>query len=495
MSKQRIVILGGGPAGLAAGWKLAERGHEVTVLEREAQLGGQSKTVRRGDWRFDLGGHRFFTKYDDVLREVEALVGAEKLVTNRRSVIRLQGQYIQYPLEMTDLLSRLNPLVTMRAGLDYMVATARGKLLGRTDRSFEDWVVSRFGRTLYDLYFGIYTEKLWGMPPSQISADWAAQRISLINLWDVFVRLLGRGDDTPRTYLTEFIYPKWGIGMIPERMADRIRTAGGRILADAEVLSLERDEVGRITSVRFREGDGAQSLPCDRVVSTIPLPDLVQALGLEASGEQLRLVRNLRFRALRFLNLTLDFPAVSDNTWIYVPERRYLFFRVQEPRNWSPQLAPPGKTSLILELACDRGDALWNETDEVVYRRCLPQLVELGLLQPDQTGKVLDYFSTEMTHAYPIYDLDYKRKIDTALALCDRVPNLVTLGRQGLFRYNNMDHSLKMAFIAARHWDQPTLTERIRAVATEQAGFESDDDQPDPMDDAARPSPLSVRGA
>jgi protoporphyrinogen oxidase len=471
MSKQRIVILGGGPAGLAAGWKLAEQGHAVTVLEAEDQIGGQSKTVRRGDWRFDLGGHRFFTKYDDVRREVVEIVGDEALTTNRKSVIRLRGQFIQYPLEMSDLLSRMNPLVTMRAGVDYMLAAARGKLFGKSDASFEDWVISRFGRTLYEIYFGMYTEKLWGVSPKEISADWAAQRISLINLWDVFVRLLGRGDETPRTYLTEFIYPKWGIGTVPERMAERIKRRGGTILVNAPVLRLARDGE-RVTAVTFKQGDGHQTIPCDRVVATIPLPELVEALGLEAAAEELRLVSNMRFRALRFLNLTLDFPAVSDNTWIYVPEPQYLFFRVQEPRNWSPFLSPPGKTSMILELACDRGDTLWHEADDVLYRRCLPQLVELGLLRPEQTGQVLDCFSTYMTHAYPVYDLDYKLKIDTALRLCDNVTNLVTLGRQGLFRYNNMDHSLRMAFLAAKHWDDPRLNHRVRAVATEQAGFE-----------------------
>jgi len=471
MSKQRVAILGGGPAGLAAGWKLAELGHQVTVLEREGQIGGQSKTVQRGDWRFDLGGHRFFTKHNDVRREVESLIGEARMVTNRKSVICLRGQYIQYPLEMTDLLSRMNPLVTARAGIDYLLAALRSRVLGRRDSSFEDWVVSRFGRTLYDIYFGMYTEKLWGMSPSRISADWAAQRISLINLWDVFVRLLGWSEDTPRTYLTEFIYPREGIGTIPDRMAERLRAAGGRILVNAQVTGLELQD-GRITEVRFEEADGPQRIPCDRVVATIPLPELVHAMGLEGSAQQLRLVRGLTFRALRFLNLTLDFPAVSDNTWIYVPESRYLFFRVQEPRNWSPHLCPPGKTSLILELACDLGDRLWHEEDDRLYRACLPQLVELGLLRPDQVDKVLDYFSTYMTHAYPIYDLGYQRKIDAALDLCDRVFNLVTLGRQGLFRYNNMDHSLKMAFTAAASWDDPRLNELVRAVATEQAGFE-----------------------
>lgn len=471
MTKQRIVILGGGPAGLAAGWKLAEQGHEITVLEWEEALGGQSKTVEHGDWRFDLGGHRFFTKYEDVRQEVLDLVGDDRLVTNRKSVIRLRNQWIQYPLEMTDLLSRMNPLVTMRAGLDYFYESIKSRLLGHSDASFEDWVVSRFGRTLYEIYFGMYTEKLWGVPPSTISADWAAQRISLINLWDVFLRLLGRKDDVPRTYLTEFIYPREGIGTIPARMAERIERAGGRLLVRARANKLAL-QGGRIRTVHFDHDGEQQQFECDHVISTIPLPDLVEAMGLDNTGKRRRLVRGLRFRALRFLNLTLDFPRVSDNTWIYIPEQKYHFFRVQEPRNWSPYLAPEGKTSMILEIACDRGDQDWSEDDEQVYRRCLPQLVELGLLREDQTSKVLDYFCTYMTHAYPIYELDYQERIAGALRLCETVDNLVTLGRQGLFRYNNMDQSLKMAFVAAAAWGRPDLRERVKAVATEQEGFE-----------------------
>jgi protoporphyrinogen oxidase len=493
MSKQRIVILGGGPAGLAAGWKLAEQGHDVTVLERDEQVGGQSITVRRGDWRFDLGGHRFFTKYRDVLAEVEALMGDDRLVTSRKSVIRLNDQYIQYPLELGDLLSRMNPLVTVRAGFDYFAAALRTRLTGFDDESFEDWIVNRFGRTLYRIYFGIYTEKLWGIPGTQISADWAAQRISLINLWDVFLRLLGRKDDTPRTYLSEFIYPRWGIGTIPDRMAERITAAGGRIVRQAEVKSLKLDR-SHISEVQFLEQGSPQSIQCDAVIATIPLPELVESMGLASSAEDLRTVRNLRFRALRFLNLTLDFPAVTDNTWIYVPEERYTFFRVQEPRNWSPYLAPEGKTSLILELACNRGDALWAEDEEALFRRCLPQLVDLGLLRPDQAGKVLDYFSTYMTHAYPIYDLTYKQKIDHALRLCDRVQNLVTIGRQGLFRYNNMDHSLKMGFTAAANWGHPEVRQRIRAVASEQEGFEDQEAQAALVDEDQPADEVAARG-
>ncbi len=471
MSKERIVILGGGPAGLACGWKLAEQGHQITVLERDDVVGGQSITVKRGDFRYDLGGHRFFTKYQDVEQEVLDLIGDDKLVTDRKSVIRLNNQYIQYPLELGDLLSRMNPLVTARAGIDYFAAAARTRLFGFRDESFEDWIVNRFGRTLYQIYFGMYTEKLWGIPGTQISADWAAQRISLINLWDVFVRLLGKKDDTPRTYLSEFIYPKWGIGTIPDRMAEKILAKGGKILLNAPVQSCKVAD-GRITEVQFLDKGQPQSIKCDKVISTVPLPEMVEALGMLQTAEDLRMVKNMRFRALRFLNISLDLPAVSDNTWIYIPEEKYTFMRVQEPRNWSPYCAPRGKTSLILEVACNRGDATWHEDDESLFRRCMPQVVELGLLRQDQTSKVLDYFTTCMTHAYPIYDLDYRKKIDHAVKLLGQVDNLVPLGRQGLFRYNNMDHSLKMAFTAAKYWGQPDVCKRVRAVASEQSGFE-----------------------
>jgi protoporphyrinogen oxidase len=167
--------------------------------------------------------------------------------------------------------------------------------------------------------------------------------------------------------------------------------------------------------------------------------------------------------------------------------------RIQEPRNWSPFLAPRGKTSLILEIACNRGDSIWNEDEEVIFRSCMPQLVELGLLREEQTSKVLDYFRTEMTHAYPIYDLDYKQKIDHALRLCEQVDNLVTLGRQGLFRYNNMDHSLKMAFTAAKYWDSPDVRARVKAVASEQEGFEDQQTEAADVDRAGGADDVQVR--
>lgn len=468
MPKKKIAVLGAGPAGLSCAWKLAEAGEDVVLLERESSAGGICRTISYKDFLFDLGGHRFITKDEGLSRQIQELMRDELIATPRKSVIRLRGKYFYYPLEFKNLLLNMDKLFLFRSLFDYLCAITSKKLFNKQDLSFEDWVVNRFGRTLYQIYFGMYTEKLWGISPKNISADWAAQRISLLNLWDVLLRLLGKESSRPKTYALEFAYPKMGIGRISDKMVEKIEAGGGRIFLNAKVkrIVLEEEVIRKI----IYEQEGIEKeLTADWFVSTIPMNEFIRLIEPQVKSEYLEVAGSMQFRAVRFLNLIVETRSISDNTWMYIPEKEFLFFRIQEPRNWSRYSAPDGKTSLILEIACNVGDEIWELSDKDIFERCIGGLKKLGLLD---TGKISEYFTTAVEHGYPIYDLNYKYKINKAMELLKGIDNLIPIGRQGLFRYNNMDHSVKMGLLTAEHIIHGGLEARIFSIASEEAAFE-----------------------
>jgi protoporphyrinogen oxidase len=466
---RKVVIMGGGPAGLAVGWKLIKNDVQVEVIELENQVGGLSRSIRRNGFIFDLGGHRFISKYKELLRDVGEIMGETIELRPRKSQIRLKGKYFAYPLDVKDLVTKMNAFVSIKCFVDYVYTFFKNKIAPKEDVSLEDWIVNRFGRSLYDIYFGPYSEKLWGIPPTQISADWAAQRISLINLWDVFKRLFGKTADTPTTYATEFFYPKEGIGQIPERMAEIITEGGGTVHLNTEVVRVKA-EGNMITGVVVRKNGREETITGDFYVSTIPLPEFVMSLDPPVEEKYQEAAGRMRFRALRFMNILIDGDRLSDNTWIYIPEDEYLFFRIQEPKNWGNSTVPEGKTSLILEIACDVGDDLWEAHDDDIIKRCIGDLKKLGF---DIEGRIDDYFSMKVKHAYPIYDINYIDKLKVAFELFMRYDNLAVCGRQGLYRYNNMDHSMMMGYITANHVLNGVPRSEILKIACEREVFET----------------------
>ncbi|MDP2941074.1 MAG: FAD-dependent oxidoreductase [Candidatus Omnitrophota bacterium] len=475
--KKNILILGAGPAGLSAGWKLAEKGFAVKVLEKEPYVGGQCATIERDKYRFDLGGHRFITTDKKLLREINGLMEGELIPTSRKSQIRLFNKYFDYPLEIKSLAKGVNPFFSAWCLLDYAYSVTRKRLFNPVESSFEDWVVNRFGRPLYRVFFGMYTRKLWGTSPKLISSDWAAQRISLINLTDVILRLLGKKSNAPKTYALNFLYPKLGIGRIVERLCEEIRCNRGELLVDSEVIKITHEE-GNIKSILFQGPEGVKEISADFYVNTIPLPEFIHKLSPAAGEKYLHASRQIKFRSVRFMNIIFDQQRISPNTWIYVPEPEYVFFRIQETKNWSSYLVPDeNRTALILEVACFEGDELWNKTDEELFQICLSDLKKLGLI--DDSAKAVRFFSSRLKNAYPIYGLGYQKEIECCLELIKGMSNLISIGRQGLFRYNNMDHSVKMGMLAAEHIEHGNLEAKIFSIASEKEAFESERDRQD----------------
>ena len=442
-----VVILGGGPCGLSAAWKLSGTGKNIVVIEAQSSLGGLCKTIRYKGFNFDLGGHRFISKNDELINKIKVLMGDELLVSERVSAIRLNGREFQYPLSAGDILKQTDIRFLSGCLMDYAYQSIYKKIRHSPDTSFEDWVINRFGKKLYNTFFKDYTRKLWGIPPDKLSSDWAAERISLLSLWDVVLRLCGLGKNTPRTYTRNFFYPKQGIGQIFEFIAEEIKANGGSIILNARFkrLLLEGNSVkGIIYDINGRD----EVIDCDWVISTIPITDLFCNLDRRGEWQDAReAVRSLRYRSLRFLNILIDKPEIGKNTWTYIPDGKYIMTRIQEPRKRSPHNAPDGKSSLILEIPCFYNDKVWEMPDDLLFKKCINELLELGI---DVKNEVIDYFYTREKHAYPVYQLDYKHHLKKLISFLDSKENIISSGRNGLFKYIFMDRAMELGFEAAK---------------------------------------------
>lgn len=445
--KKKILVLGGGPCGLSAAWELSRYGHDVAVIEKESRVGGLCITNEYKGYRFDLGGHRFISKNKELVENVCEMMGDELLTADRKSVILLKGKTFDYPLSAKDIFLKMDIWTNLGAFTSYLIATVSKVVLQKKDISFEDWIVNRFGRTLYNLFFGPYTEKLWGISPKLISTDWASQRISLLNLKDVLFRLFKLKKVTPRTYAKGYFYPKKGIGQMFDIMSEEISGMGGKIVLNAAVSRIQVNN-NNVKSVCYTQHGVTRTIDCDAVISTIPLTDLVKAFPGHLTQDVIQHTALLKFRSVRFLNILVDLPDISDNTWMYVSEGKYITTRIQEPKRRSPFSAPEGKTSVMLEIPCNENDEIWNCPKESLLNRCLADLKELGI---DIQEKVIDCFTTSVTHGYPVYSLDYAMHRQKLFDFLDRYENLITCGRQGTFRYIFMDTAMEMGITAAQN--------------------------------------------
>lgn len=433
----KVVIFGAGPCGLTAAWELAKKGVDVTVLEKEKSVGGLCKTVRKNGHQFDLGGHRFISSDTELVEETCTLMKGELLTRERKSVIRFDGREFDYPVNIQNLMKTFSPLENMKFAAGYIASVTGVVKSSAPIGSFENWIDQKFGRALNDFFFKPYTEKLWGIPASTLSSDWAAQRIPLLNMKEILLKALGLKKSVPRTFTTRYLYPRGGIGAIFETMAEEIKRLGGKVLTGREPLGFE-SENGRIRSVMTgSDGRKKKRIEADLYLSTIPLDTLANILGVGGTP--------LFYRSLRFLNIFLNRENLSPNTWMYVPDPGLIMTRIQEPKRRSPFSAPDGKTSVMLEIPCEKGDALWKMPDSDLLDRALGDLRSLGFdLSRDVTG----CFSTYAEHAYPRYDIGYLGRVNSLRHTVDTYGNLTTLGRQGLFRYIFMD----TAMIMGRKW-------------------------------------------
>ncbi len=443
----RHTILGAGLAGLSAGLNLARGGRSVSLLEKESYVGGLAASFAKEGFTFDLGPHRFHTRNQKVQAQVEELLGANVHWRRRLSRIFMLGKRFNYPLSATNVVRNLPPHLLARAFLDYFTVRLRNRIHPIPDDCFQNWVLKRFGRTLYRLFFGTYTEKAWGIPCTQISADWASQRITLLNLMDAVKKTLFRPKNVPRTLVSRFLYPaQGGIGALANGYASAILASGGsRILTGVDVRRI-RWQGERILAVDFAHAGREESEEVENLISTIPLTTVIDLLDPAPPEEVLQSRRSLRYKAIVFVMLALERDKVTDDHWIYLPEQHLRVHRVSEFKNFSESSCPPGMTMLAAEITCNFGDSIWNMEQDELVALAVSDLEKVGLIE---RAEVRGAHIHRERYSYPLYDLTYRQHVQRCLGWLKGLKNCHSTGRQGLFQYGNMDHSIAMGMVLA----------------------------------------------
>ena len=470
--QRRVAVLGGGVAGLSAAWKLAEAGVAVDLYEAAPVLGGMAGSIREDGYIWDFGPHRFHSHNPAIINTVQDLLGDDLQGRRLKTRVNFMDRYFDYPLNASNLLSNLPKSVAALSLLDFIKMKVHQRFKPSVDDSFESWVVNRFGRRLYNIYFGPYTKKVWGRDPSLLSASWAAQRVAVVDLWDLLMRVLHlRGGDNGfhhSEYKNDFWYPRHGVGQIAEGLARKATEHGAVLNTGTRITAVEHSN-GAIRAIHYQRGDEVFSQPCDAVVSSLPLPLLVRLLSPSPPTEVLNAAAALDYRAMIFCFVKIDKPSVSDDHWTYFPDEKIIFNRTSEMRNFSEDAVPPGKTSLTLEITCDIGDEIWTTPEDELYERSVDGLLESGFIE--RREQVTGHFFRRLSHAYPTYDIDFEAKIGhMAYHLAD-FGNLVNAGRQALFRYVNTDHVMEMGFSAADELLEGSLGSRVGRVGSEQVWF------------------------
>lgn len=489
MSKKKVIIIGGGPAGLTAGYQLLKnsKDYDVTILEATNEIGGISRTVKHKGNRMDIGGHRFFSKDQDVLdfwneimptqgypayddkklkREKPLVEGgpdpekADEVMLIRQRVSRIYylKKFFDYPISMKlQTFKNMGLKRTMTSGFSYL----KSAIVKRPEDSLENFYINRFGKKLYSMFFEGYTEKLWGRHPRDISADWGAQRVKGLSISavikDMFKKVFHiKSGKVETSLIEEFIYPKYGPGQLWETVAKRIEEMGGTVIMRANVTTV-KTKGDKATGVVYETKDGEKRLSADYVISSMPLRDLTLSLDADVPEDIKEIADGLPYRDFVTVGLLVKKLNLKNETniktlgnivpdcWIYVQDTDVKLGRIQIFNNWSPYMVKnPDKNIWIgLEYFCNEGDDFWKMSDKKCIEFATDELVKMGIISSKK--QVLDSHRERVKKAYPAYFDTYK-DIDKLIKYLNKFDNLYCVGRNGQHRYNNMDHSMVTSF-------------------------------------------------
>lgn len=444
MKNNQVVVIGAGPAGLTAAYHLVKNGIKPIVLEQSDKVGGISRTEKYKGYHFDIGGHRFFTKVQEVQDLWYEVLEDDFIKTPRMSRIYYQGKFFQYPLSAFDTLQKLGISESFMIIWSYLQAKRQPLPV---EENLEQWVTNRFGERLYKTFFKTYTEKVWGIPCNQIQAEWAAQRIKGLSVKTAVLNALIGKNDT-KTLIKEFDYPRLGPGMMWERFTEKIEAAGGEVHMNTKVLGMER-KGQRITKVIAERDGNLVQYEADNFISSMPLNKLVQKMDPALPSHVVEAANGLKYRDFLIVSLIIDAPDLFPDNWIYIHSPEVKVGRIQNFKNWSAQMVPDAsKTCLGMEYFSNVGDSLWSKTDEELIELAKEELAALGLAK----GAVVeDGTVIRQPKAYPVYDRDYRQHLDVIQDYVQNFENLQTTGRNGMHRYNNQDHSMLTALLAAKN--------------------------------------------
>lgn len=444
MKHYPVAIVGAGPAGLTAAYELVKQGIIPVVLEKGDKVGGIARTETYKGYRFDIGGHRFYTKVEAVQQLWQEVLGNEFIKVPRLSRIFYRGKFFNYPISAFNTLFNLGIIESTLIILSYL--KVRIWQLPE-EKTFEQWVINRFGERLYKTFFKTYTEKVWGIPCSEIQADWAAQRIKGLSLTTAIINALFGSNDT-KTLIKEFDYPALGPGMMWEKFAEAVENKDGKVYLDTKVISFER-EGNKIKSITADQNGELVQYSADNFITSMPISALVARMKPQPPEEVLHAARSLKYRDFLIVALIVDRKDLFPDNWIYIHSPEVKVGRIQNFKNWSAALVPDvSKSCLGMEYFCSVGDEIWEMSDAELVELATRELVGLGLAT---TADVEDGVVIRQLKAYPVYDGEYRGHLQVLEGFLKGMENLQTIGRNGMHRYNNQDHSMLTGLLAVRN--------------------------------------------
>jgi protoporphyrinogen oxidase len=453
-TSKKILILGGGPAGMSCAMDLTRAGFKPSIIEKDFKVGGLAKTLEFKEqdhgktitFRTDIGPHRFFSKNQYLYDYIEDLLDEKWIQVNRQTRQLIEGKFYDYPINAMQAFKNIGFVRAMGMGFSYFAAAIQYKLFKKEINNFEDYIVANFGRKLGEFNMLNYTEKIWGIPSKTIHADWARQRIKGLNLVSALAKALFKKKDGPKSLVSTFYYPQFGTGLIYDTIAEQIKKKGSRVATESYPTKIKHSN-GRITSVELSVKGKKKTAKPDHIISSIPITEFINILSPKPPKEVFDAAHALQWRAQKYLFITLDKERITKDNWIYFPNKEVPFGRVAEMKNFSEDMTPKGKTSLFVEFFVDEGDTIWNMDKEELFNTALPFFEELGLFTKEE---VRHYYMLQKTHVYPVYDVEYPDHVAVIKKYLDQFENLQYIGRPGRFQYTNQDHSLEMGIVAAR---------------------------------------------
>lgn len=446
-AKKNVLILGAGLAGLACGYELAKEGHNVTVIEKNNFVGGLAATLKKGEFLWDTGPHRWYAKNDEVNNWMLNLLGNDVIKVPRLTRIYFDKRYFFYPIRLTNALIGVGPIKAVLAALDYIYYALKRRITKSKLVTVEDGYINQFGRVLYETFFKRYTEKLWGVSTKKISVDWVGQRTRGLNIATVIKDAMFKTKNVV-SLIDEFYYPKNGVGRIAQKLAEEINRLGGEIILNAEAYRFKRSS-SKISGVEIKIGKTTKLFTADEYVNTTPINLVIQKLDPTVSDNLIQDSQALKYRGEAQVTLFINKEKITPDVWIYIHPKEVVFMRLMEMDNWSSKLQPKGKTAIVFEVACNEGDEIWNKSDkELIDWVAKDYINEFKLVKKED---ILGGHVHRVAHEYPIYHVGYQKPLNAIIKYLSLFSNFQTIGRNGMFRYNNMDHSIEMGLYAARN--------------------------------------------